>query len=224
MMITKVYIVIYNMDIWEKFDMKKLLSLVVMLVLLGSVSAERPQVVVLSNEIDLGLNQELLGKLNESFDVLLIGSSDFPNYKGSPRIVILGGPDAKEVGGFAGEVLHLSWQDELRKNNGEKNVYIESSKWGSEQVVLVIAGNTRYDTQAIASMEKDRIVSLLNFKKPFSNIDSLELKTKIESGIPFTLLDVRPKTVFDLEHLKNAINIPFAELQTRYTELDRNKE
>src|SRR3972149_5339100 len=138
MMITKVYNVIYNMDIWEKFDMKKLLSLVVMLVLLGSVSAERPQVVVLSNEIDLGLNQELLGKLNESFDVLLIGSSDFPNYKGSPRIVILGGPDAKDVGGFAGEVLASPWEHEIRKDSGAEGGHRERNHSGLEQVVLII--------------------------------------------------------------------------------------
>lgn len=205
--------------------MRKFLSIIVFLLLVGSsVAAQKPQLVLLSNDIDFELNQELTGFLNESFDILRVNASDFQQHKENPRILILGGPDAALVGGFASEILEQSWQDELRTKKWEKNVYIESGRWSGEQVVLVVAGNTRYDTQAIAQQEKERIVSLLNFKKPFSKISAEELKGKIDAGALFTLLDVRPKSVFDAEHIKNAVNIPFAELPARYTELDKNRE
>jgi len=208
---------------------KRALSILAFLLLLstlalGSAAAQKPQVILLSNEIDLELNQELIGFLKENFDIVQAGGQDFPKYKESERILILGGPDARDTGSFAGEALARAWQDELRKNKGEKNIYLESNKWAGTQVILVVAGNTRYDTKAIASQEKVRIASLLNFKKPFSSILAGELKSKIDAGALFTLLDVRPKSVFDAEHLKNAVNIPFAELPTRYTELDKNRE
>jgi len=203
---------------------KSFLSIGIFLLLVGSAAAEKPQLILISNEIDFELNQELTGFLNESFGMLRVNASDFQQHKESPRILILGGPDAAAVGGFVSEVLEQSWQDELRTKKWEKNVYIESSKWAGEQIIVVVAGNTRYDTQAIAQQEKERVASLLNFKKPFSKVSAEELKGKIDTGMLFTLLDVRPKSVFDAEHIKSAVNIPFAELAVRYTELDKNKE
>jgi|GEM_PF-6517844 len=203
---------------------KSFLSIGIFLLLAGSAAAEKPQLILISNEIDFGLNQELTGFLNESFGMHRVNASDFQQYKESPRILILGGPDAAAVGGLVSQVLEQSWQDELRTKKWEKNIYIESGRWAGEQVIVVAAGNTRYDTQAIASQEKERIASLLNFKKPFSKVSAEELKGKIEAGAFFTLLDVRPKSMFDEGHLKSSINIPFAELPTRYTELDKNRE
>lgn len=203
--------------------MKKFL-LIIILLMTSTAAVEKPQLVLLSNDIDFELNQELIGFLRERFDVVRSPAQDFTNHKQALRILILGGPEAKDVGRFAGEVLAPAWQDELRKKKGEKNIYIESSKWTEAQVVLVVAGNNRYDTQAVAQQEKERIIDLLNSLKPFSKISPEELKNKMNSGALFTLLDVRSQSEFDAGHIKNAVNIPFPELQMRYAELDKNKE
>ncbi len=190
----------------------------------GSIGAEKPLLVLISNSIDLELNQELLDFLKGSFKVVHASPADFPPYKGNQRIIILGGPDARDVGSIVDEVLAPPWKEELRKRTDEKNIYVESNKWGGDQLVVVVAGHDRYDTQLAARGEKERIKALLDFKNVFGKITPDAVKIKIESGTSFTLLDVRPSYEFNSAHIKNAINIPLIELSTRYNELDTNKE
>ncbi|HEY9712971.1 MAG TPA: molybdopterin-synthase adenylyltransferase MoeB [Chroococcales cyanobacterium] len=73
----------------------------------------------------------------------------------------------------------------------------------------------------------DTVVSCMN-DKPGSatqaQISPKELKAQLDSASPPAILDVRNQDEFDFGHLKQAKHIPLGELQTRYTELDPEKE
>jgi rhodanese-related sulfurtransferase len=50
------------------------------------------------------------------------------------------------------------------------------------------------------------------------------LNTKITKGEDIIILDVRSEDSFMVKHIKNAINIPYTDLQGRTGELDGSKE
>lgn len=54
-------------------------------------------------------------------------------------------------------------------------------------------------------------------------VSRLELMDRLKAGL-VTVLDVRPEDEFALGHLPGAINIPLAELEKRFTDLDAGQE
>ena len=80
----------------------------------------------------------------------------------------------------------------------------------------------------------DRTIGFLNGGTPASasaglplkhipQLCSQELNDIVQRG-ESVLVDVRAKSEYDSEHIKGAVNIPFAELRTRHTELDSSAE
>lgn len=51
-----------------------------------------------------------------------------------------------------------------------------------------------------------------------------ELRNKIDSEAPITILDVREPAEFAFGHISGAINIPLGELEERFLEIDKDKE
>jgi len=51
-----------------------------------------------------------------------------------------------------------------------------------------------------------------------------ELKQKLDAGAELVIVDVRSKEDFDKGHIPGAVSIPWKEIETRYTELPRDKE
>ncbi|MBI3941656.1 MAG: rhodanese-like domain-containing protein [Chloroflexi bacterium] len=57
--------------------------------------------------------------------------------------------------------------------------------------------------------------------KRYLNIDLL--KKEYDRGADFVLVDARPKPNYNLDHITNAINLPFNEMTDRYKELPKDK-
>lgn len=55
-------------------------------------------------------------------------------------------------------------------------------------------------------------------------ISAEEVKQKTDLGSAILLVDVRPKTDFERNHIAGALSLPFAELETRYSEINRDGE
>ena len=109
--------------------------------------ARMPEVVILSNGIDWDIKGNLLasqlGALGLS--VRHVTADDFEAYKDSRIIVILGGPDAYDgVGGYVRQVLTPGEQDAVR--NGERGMFVKTNVWAEGQVVIVLAGQDRWQT------------------------------------------------------------------------------
>lgn len=56
-----------------------------------------------------------------------------------------------------------------------------------------------------------------------NQLSALELHKMMTDGSPMTLVDVRAKTEYEAGHIEWAINMPVADLRTRFIELDRKK-
>jgi rhodanese-related sulfurtransferase len=50
------------------------------------------------------------------------------------------------------------------------------------------------------------------------------LKEKLDAGADIVIVDVRSKEEFDESHIIGAVSIPWEEIESRYTELPRDKE
>jgi hypothetical protein len=51
-----------------------------------------------------------------------------------------------------------------------------------------------------------------------------QVKEKLDAGGELVIVDVRSKEDFDEGHIAGAVSIPWEEMETRYTELPRDKE
>lgn len=113
-----------------------------------SVTKPKPRIVVLANSIDYALATDFFGFLgNKGIDVIHSNASDFEQYKNEKFIVILGGPDAYEgVGEIVKEVLKDDEEKYLR-TKGNRKMYVKPNVWTQGQVVNVIAGSNRNETQ-----------------------------------------------------------------------------
>ncbi|MGZ5192005.1 MAG: rhodanese-like domain-containing protein, partial [Flavisolibacter sp.] len=56
------------------------------------------------------------------------------------------------------------------------------------------------------------------------SITADELNTKVTKGEDIIILDVRSEDSFMIKHIKNAVNIPYTDLDGRIGELDSTKE
>ncbi|ASJ05279.1 hypothetical protein [Thermococcus barossii] len=108
---------------------------------------QMPEVVILANDIDWGIKGNLLaahlGALGLS--VRHVTADDFEAYRNSKIVIILGGPDAYDgVGGYVRQVLSPNEQNAVR--TGERGMFIKTNVWTEGQVVVVLAGQDRWQT------------------------------------------------------------------------------
>jgi len=120
----------------------------------------KPSTVVLANSIDYTLASDFFGFLkNKNKEAVRANASDFSQYKNEKFIVILGGPDAPEgIGSIVREVLSEIEENFLRQDETSK-MFIKTDVWTQGQVVMVIAGNNRYQTQKAHVENKDTVLT-----------------------------------------------------------------
>ncbi len=185
--------------------------------------ADKPQLLLLANSVDYQRNEDFSIYLATHFDIIRVSASDFPRYKGSQRILILGGPDAYEgVGSIASEALLKEWQNAIRKGKGSRNIYLRRNVWGADQLVLVLAGNEREDTRRVAQEWKTPIMNILAGEGNYADITPKDAQPLLNEK-DVLLLDVRTPREFQEGHLEGAVNIPLDEILRRYGELDEGK-
>ncbi len=109
----------------------------------------KPRAVVLANSIDRALAADFYGFLrNQGIEIIEATAANFDAYKSSARfIIILGGPNAPEgVGDIVRGILSEEEQKFLR-TRGNRKMYVKTNIWRTGQVVRIIAGSGRDQTQ-----------------------------------------------------------------------------
>lgn len=121
----------------------------------GGGSSGKPKAVVLANSIDYELGKDFNALLkNSGIEVIYTDAAKFQEHNKNKFIVILGGPDAYEgVGEIVQEVLSENEQNQLREGSNRK-MYVKTKVWTTGQVVMVIAGTDRWETQKTGEENK----------------------------------------------------------------------
>ena len=127
---------------------------------------KKPRILLLANSIDYSLASDFFRFLeNKGIEVVRATASDFYQYKNEKFIVILGGPDAYEgVGEIVREVLMNREQNWLRER-GNRRMYVKTNVWTQGQVVFIIAGSDRYETQRAHEESRGGVVSRVSENK-----------------------------------------------------------
>lgn len=123
-------------------------------------SAKKP-IIVLANSIDNSMASDFFAFLqNNSFNVTLVTTSNFEQYKKERFIIILGGPDAYEgVGDVVKHVLNVKEGDVLR-SRGNRKMFVKSDVWAQGQVVMVLAGSGRDETRRAHRENKEDVFNI----------------------------------------------------------------
>jgi putative cell wall-binding protein len=137
----------------ELFVLLLTVTLVLSLTHVTVVAQQKPTIIILANYIDYALASDFFEFLgNKGVNKVRVTATDFVQYPWIPYknmtfIIILGGPDAYEgVGEIVQEVLASSEQNYLRIK-GNRKMYVKPNVWRTGQIVVVIAGSDRFQTQ-----------------------------------------------------------------------------
>ncbi len=133
-----------------------------------------PEVVILANDIDWGIRGTHLASQLEALglSVKRVTADEFEAYKDSEIVLILGGPDAYDgVGAYVRQVLPLNEQNAIRK--GERGMYVKTDVWKEGQLVVVLAGEDRWQTSRkvkayMQGVDDDYVRLLLSFSAAVS--------------------------------------------------------
>jgi rhodanese-related sulfurtransferase len=104
--------------------------------------------------------------------------------------------------------------------------------------ILLVTSNSAEVTEAIEWLRRvgmDRTVGFLNGGTPawatsglplkhVPQLSSQELREVVQHHSEAVIADVRARSEYESGHISGAINIPVADLRTRYAELDRSAE
>jgi len=99
--------------------------------------------------------------------------------------------------------------------------------WTSKGYPVIIENSASGTTEAsIVSQEPENTATTVDTSDiaEISYITADELYAKLNKSDEIIILDVRSEDSFMIKHIKNAINIPYKDLQGRTGELDNTKE
>jgi hydroxyacylglutathione hydrolase len=133
-------------------------------------------------------------------------------------------------GGFGGQHIPGSYNIDLAGN------FPTFAGWiiPPDKKILLVSGDPSQAQKALLWMRRvglDRPITMLAGGIPewvkaglptahVPQLNSYELHMMVQGKEPLTVLDVRAPSEFADHHIKGAVNIPVADLRTRYTELD----
>lgn len=120
------------------------------------------RIILLANSLDFALAAELVSYLEENrIDVVHVTPLEFPSYKLEKQIVVLGGQNSPEgVGEIVSTLLTNSEQEALLSSSDSKAMYAKKDLWAEGQVIQVLAGREKEQTQAAWTANKEELASL----------------------------------------------------------------
>jgi hypothetical protein len=135
--------------------MKKIMAIIIFLMVFQCTAQKEEHVIILANDIDWENAQGPNGLINflknKTFSVLRIEAAEFEEYKHSPAIVILGGPDAPDGIGDVIKKYGLLTQHEqdLSRNPccASRKMFVKRNIFTESQWIFIFAGATREETQ-----------------------------------------------------------------------------
>ena len=159
-----------------------------------------------------------------------LSTNQFKKEMGNPEMLVL---DTRSYHAFAAQHITGAWHLDLNGN------FPTFSGWvlPTDKDILLVADNYKKALEANTWARRvgvDRIVGYLDggmmawavagFEASSNKLLSVEdLHDMIDGHVDFVLLDVRAPLEYEDNHIIGAINIPVAELRTRYEELNKDK-
>ncbi len=160
-----------------------------------------------------------------------LGPDQFKKYMDDPEKVVL---DTRSYHAFAGQHIPRAWHLDLNGN------FPTFAGWvlPTDKAILMVADDYPTAQEAntwVRRVGVDRVAGYLDggmaswamagFRTGRIELISAEdLHGMITGADDFVLVDVRAPLEYEENHIEGAINIPVADLRTRHTELNREKE
>lgn len=137
----------------KRYTVQILGTIVVVLAILSFAVAEDKVLVVVASESTYKAAQEWTEFLyNNDVPFKHVTAAEFPNFKKSKYIVVMGSPsEAGGIGGIVKEALSPQEADWVSQQ-GNRKMYIKSKVWAEGQSVIVFAG---WDQKAVESVRKE---------------------------------------------------------------------
>jgi hypothetical protein len=125
-----------------------------------SFTVEEPDIIIVANSVDYSNASSLIDYLKvNGHKPLRISSQRFSDYKDKDTILILGGPDAYDgVGEMVQEVLNETQHEAIRKN-GSIKMFVKRDIWSEKQLIMVLAGSGRQETQKAHETKRTSVVN-----------------------------------------------------------------
>ena len=137
----------------KRYKFQIISTMVIVFTVLSFVHAEDKRLVIVASESTYKAAQEWTEFLyNNDVPYKHVTAAEFPNFKKSQYIVVMGSPG--EAGGMGGIVKEaLSPQEtEWVSQQGNRKMYIKSKVWAEGQSIIVFAG---WDQKAVESVRKE---------------------------------------------------------------------
>ena len=128
---------------------------------------KKNRVILVANSIDLSYAQDFINFLvNKSIDVISISAENFSDYKEENNIILLGGQNAPEgIGNIAGTLLTVKEKESILATNTSKNVFTKNNIYTRNQIIKVLAGYEKEQTQSVWVENKEKIVDEILTRK-----------------------------------------------------------
>ncbi len=176
------------------------------------------------------INRQGPAKVNDLPDLKELSPTVFKEMLKESNAVVL---DSRSYHAFAGQHIDGAWHLDLNGN------FPTFTGWviPTDQDVLLVADDYKKALEANTWARRvgmDRIVGYLDGgmaawaatgcrSSSVGIVSAEELHEMLSDSNRFVLLDVRAPLEFEESHIEGAVNIPVADLRTRYRELDQDK-
>ncbi len=176
------------------------------------------------------INRHGPARLDELLAVEELSTSQFKERMSDPGVLVL---DTRSYHAYAGQHIPGAWHLDLNGN------FPTFAGWvlPTDKDVLLVADDYSTALEAITWARRvgvDRIVGYLDSgmvawalaglkTRSIKLLSAEDLQDMIAGDFDFVLLDVRAPLEYEDNHIEGAINIPVADLRTRYNELNRDK-
>jgi len=176
------------------------------------------------------INRKGPARIDEFLAVEELSTSQFKERMSNPGVLVL---DTRSYHAYAGQHIPGAWHLDLNGN------FPTFAGWvlPTDKDVLLVADDYNTALEAVTWARRvgvDRIVGYLDSgmvawalaglkTRSIKLLSAEDLHDMIAGDFDFVLLDVRAPLEYEDNHIKGAINIPVADLRTRYNELNRDK-
>ncbi len=176
------------------------------------------------------INRHGPARLAELPEVEVLSASQFRERMSDPEVVVL---DTRSYHAYAGLHIPGAWHLDLNGN------FPTFAGWvlPTEKDVLLVGDDYGKALEAITWARRvgvDRIVGYLDGgmvawsaagygTRSIKLLSAEDLHEMITGDVDFVLIDVRAPQEYEDNHIRGAINIPVADLRTRYNDLNRDE-
>ncbi|HQP27240.1 MAG TPA: rhodanese-like domain-containing protein [Candidatus Syntrophosphaera sp.] len=176
------------------------------------------------------INRKGPARIDEFLAVEELSTSQFKERMSNPGVLVL---DTRSYHAYAGQHIPGAWHLDLNGNfptfagwvlPTDKDVFLVADDYSTALDAITWARRVGVD-RIVGYLDSGMVAwALAGLKtRSIKLLSAEDLHDMIAGDFDFVLLDVRAPLEYEDNHIEGAINIPVADLRTRYNELNRDK-